>query len=147
MAGLVNRFARNALNGYLGSGVIKAMLVTPAYAFNPDHNTVSQVAAQEVSGTGYTGGFAGSGRKTLGSISIAQDDAANRGYFDAADLTWTGINVGDVAGVWFYKQGSSDADSELIGFMDTGGFPVTTNGGNLVVQFSASPLGVLELSV
>ncbi len=147
MAGLSNRWARNVINGYMAAGTLKAMLVTAGYVFNPDHVFVSTPAAHEVSGTGYTGGFGGSGRKTLTGIAIAQDDAANRGYFDAADLIWTGINVGAVAGIVFYKQGSSDADSEIIGFQDTGGFPVTTNGGNLEVTFSASPLGVLEVTV
>ena len=149
MSGIYNRAKKQWLAGELDldGHTIKAMLVDDAYVYNPDHNFVSNVSGDEVSGTGYTGGFAGSGRKTLGSPVVAQDDSANRGYFDAADVTWTGINVGLVGAIILYRSVSTDADSPLIAHIDTGAtFPITTNGGDLVVQWSTSPLGILQLT-
>ncbi len=148
MAGIYNRAKKQWLAGELDldGQTIKAMLVNASYSYNPDHNLVSQVSANEVSGTGYTGGFAGSGRKTLTSVVVAQDDTNDRGYLDAADLTWSAINVGQVGGLILYRHNTSDSDSVLIAFIDTGAsFPITTNGGDLVFQWSSSPVGILQL--
>ena len=148
MAGIYNRAKKQWLAGELDldGQTIKAMLVGSGYTYNPDHNLVSQVVANEVSGTGYAGGFAGAGRKTLSSVVVAQDDTNDRGYMDAADLTWTGINVGQVGGLILYRSVTADSDSPLIAFIDTGAaFPITTNGGDLVFQWSSSPVGILQL--
>lgn len=148
MAGVYNRAKKRLLDGSLNfaSDTIKVMLVTNAYAFNADHDFVNQVSAAEVAGSGYTGGFAGSGRKTLGSKVVNEDDAGDRGYFDAADVTWSGINVGSVQAAVLYEEGTSDADSSLIAYIDSGGFPVVTNGGDFVIQWSPSPVGILQLT-
>ena len=52
------------------SDTIKLMLVNASYVYNAAHAHVSDVVANELSGTGYTGGFGGSGRKTLASKTI-----------------------------------------------------------------------------
>lgn len=128
----------------LHSQVIKVMLVTSAYVANPDDDFASTPAAFEVVGTGYTGGFGGSGRKTFTTKVTAVDDANNRGYFDADDLVWIGVNGFTVAAMVFYKEGTSDADSDLIAYVDSGGFPKIANGSDLTVQWSASPLGIIQ---
>lgn len=133
----------------LGANTIKAMLVTSSYTPNSDNDFVDDGGANdpidhELSGTNYAAGFAGSGRKTLGSITIVEDDGNDRAEFSAANLTWTGIDAGTAAGVIIYRHLTSDALSTLIAFIDTGGFPVVTNGGDLTITWNAE--GIIQLA-
>ena len=148
MAGLSNRWKKQCIDGAtnLIGPTIKLILLTAAYSFNPDHNFVSQMAGAEVVGTGYTGGFSGSGRKELTSKVAVQDDAGNRGYFNAANISYPSINVGVVAAIGIYREVSSDADSVIVGFIDTGGLPITTGGGDLNINWSTSPAGILQIA-
>ena len=128
-----------------GTASIKVMLVTAAYTPLPAHNFISQgAAAAELSGTGYVSGFGGSGRKLLVSKTTTQDDSGNRGVFDAADLTWSAINAGVAAAAILILEGTSDSDSRILAYTDTGGFPKTTNGGDFTIQWSAS--GIAQVS-
>lgn len=130
--------------------VIKAMLVTSSYTPNADDTFIDAGGANdpidhELSGTGYAAGFAGAGRKTLSAKAVNQDDANDRAEFDdTADLTWTGIDAGTAAGVLIYKHITSDALSIPIAWIDTGGWPVVTNGGDLTIQWNAE--GIIQLT-
>ena len=126
----------------LAAGVLKVMLVDASYTFDPDHDTLSSVTG-ELSGTGYVSGFAGSGRKTLTSKVAAVDDSGNRFYLDCADVVWTGINAGTASKAIVYVPGSSDADSVPIASIDVN---KVTNGSDLTIQISNSPLGLLEVA-
>lgn len=136
-----NTAKRKLLDGTLDltNDVIRAMLVTSGYTANADHDFVSDLTpgSNELSGTGYA-------RITLSSKAFSTDDANDRGEFDAADLTWNAINAGTAAALIIYKQtGGSDAtpaDDDLIAHIDTGGFPITTNGGDLTIQVNAEGL-------
>lgn len=133
----------------LGSDTMKAMLVTSSYTPNVDHDFVDDGGADdpidhELSGTGYAAGFAGSGRKTLGSIAITEDDTNDRAEFLAANLTWSGIDAGTAAGVIIYKHLTNDAASVMLAYIDTGGFPVVTNGGDLTITWNAE--GIIQLT-
>jgi len=147
-----NRGKKQDLSGEidLTNDTIKVMLVGTGYTFNADHATVDDGSANdpqshELSGTGYAGGYSGSGRKTLASKAFAQDDANDRGEFDAADLTWAGINAGTAKAAIVFKNGAADdTTSQLIAYIDTGGFPIATNGGDLTIQWNAE--GILHLS-
>jgi hypothetical protein len=140
-----NRGKKEILDGTIDlvADTIKVMLVTSGYTPDPDHDFASSPAANELSGTGYASGFAGAGRKTLASKAFAEDDANNRAEFDAADLSWTGIDAGTAAAMVIYKHLTSDAASVLIAYIDTGGFPKTTNGGDLNVTWNAE--GIIQL--
>ncbi len=88
-SGLYNRFKANLLQGYVdlagsGSHDIKCALLTNVHAFNADHNIWSQISGNEVAGTGNynTGGSSLTGK------TVTQDQANDRGAFDAADVTW-----------------------------------------------------------
>lgn len=92
----------------------------------------------EVSGTGYAAGYNGSGRQLLSSKTLTVDLANDRWDFDAADITWTGINVGAVAGAVLLIEdhlgaAGNDTQTRLVAHYDTN-FPATTNGGNFTVQ-------------
>lgn len=117
--------------GNLTSVTVKALLVDPTYVFDPDHEFVSSVAGDEVSGTGYAAGFSGAGRVTLASKTVTRDDTNNYVIFDAADVSWAGLNLGatQIGAIILWLPKTSDADSLLICYDDTGGFPVTTTGG------------------
>lgn len=129
----------------LAGATVKAMLVNSSYTPNKDHDYVSDgPAANELSGTGYASGFSGSGRKTLASFAATVDDTNDRVYVDATDLTWASIDAGTAAALILYINGSSDADSVLLAYIDSGGFPKTTNGGDLIVEWSSSPIGIVE---
>ena len=128
--------------GNLESVTVKAMLVSPAYTFDPDDEFVSDVVAAEVSGTGYAAGFAGAGRVTIASLAVTVDNTNDWVKVDAADPSWAGINLGatQIGGIILWLPKTSDADSPLICYDGTaaGGFPVTTSGGTFTHAWSAN---------
>ncbi len=145
-----NRAKKEIMDGTIDllTDVLKIMLVNSGYVANADHDFVDEAGAndpidQELSGTGYDPGFAGSGRKTLSGKAVSEDDANDRAEFDdTGDITWTGINAGTAAAAILYKHLTSDAASVLIAYIDSGGFPVVTNGGDLTIQWNAE--GILQ---
>lgn len=108
-----------------------------------DDGTASDFSSGELTGTGYVAGFAGAGRKTLGSKTITVDKANDRAEFDCADITWTGINAGTAAQATVLKEITNDGASKEIANID-GGFPVVTNGGDVTLQVNAE--GLIQLS-
>ena len=103
------------------SATIKCLLVKSAYTPNfTTHEFISDLGANILS------------RVTLSS------KTATLGTFDAADATFTAVAGGD-QGTYLViaKDTGSDATSPLIGAIDTGsGLPITTNGGDITVQWS-----------
>lgn len=83
-------------------------------------------------------------RQALGSEVVNEDAANNRAEFDAADTVFTNLGAGtrNVAGMVLYRHVTNDADSPLIAYIDTGGFPYTANGATLTVQWNAE--GILQ---
>ncbi len=151
MAPLVyNRAKAEIMDGTIDllSDVLKIMLVTSSYVADADNDFVDEAGANdpidhELTGTGYVAGFAGSGRKTLSGKVVSEDDANDRAEFDdTADITWTGIDAGTAAAAILYKHITADTASVLIAYIDTGGFPVVTNGGDLTIQWNAE--GILQ---
>lgn len=122
---------------------LKVALLSTAYTPNPDHDFFSSASANELSGTGYTGGFGGSGRKTLASKAVTKDDAADVAYLDAADVTWTAINAGTVGFLAIIKEVTSDADSPLLCIVDVSP-DVATNGGDYTITWAAD--GIFKLT-
>ncbi len=98
----------------------------------------------ELSGTGYVAGFGGSGRLLLASKTIVVDKPNDRAEFDAADITWSGINAGTAAQATILKEVTNDTLSITIANVDSGGFPIVTNGGDLTIQWNAE--GIIQLS-
>lgn len=151
-SGWYNRAKKEIMDGTISllSDTIKVMLVTSSYTFNPDHDFIDMGGANdpadhELSGTGYTGGYGGSGRKTLASKAITEDDPNDRAEFDAADVTWTSINAGTIRAAILIKEGTNDADSKLIAYIDNAAqFPLVTNGGDVTLQWNAE--GILQIS-
>lgn len=69
--------------------------------------------------------------QTLGSKSVTG------GVFDASDATYTAVTAGDtLEGVVVYKDTGVAGTSPLLMYIDTiTGFPLATNGGDIVIQW------------
>lgn len=150
-SGWFNRAKKEIFDGTIDllADTIKVMLVNNTYTFNPDDDFIGSgggtVGGAELSGTGYTGGFNGAGRKTLGTKSITEDDTNNRAVFAAANSQWSAINAGTIAACVLVKEGTTDADSKLIAYIDNAAqFPLVTNGGDVTIAWNAA--GILQIT-
>ena len=116
---------------------VRVLLIKSTYAVDPDHQFVSDLTpgTNELSGTGYT-------RKTMANEATSQDDAGDRADGDGDDLVWSGINAGTAQAAVLFVQVTNDTDSWLIGYVDTGGFPIATNGADLQITWNAE--GILQ---
>lgn len=139
-------YGRGLQASILGSGlttpidfltnVINVGLSTTVHVPNKDDIFLDDVGADdfidgELSGTGYV-------RKTLASKTLTYDAANDRVEWDAADVTWTAINAGTAAQATYWDNtGATDAGRRLWLNVDSGGFPVVTNGGDLTLQQNA----------
>lgn len=129
----------------LSTAVLRAMLVTPDYVVDRSHTVVDDGTLVcpsnfEVSGTGYVGGYEGSGRRTLENVSVVIDEATFRVRLFGDDLTWSLINVGVIGGVILLAEiaNTDDNKSLLIGFTNVGGFPIPSDGGDLQVRWNVN---------
>lgn len=106
---------------------IQMLLNSASYTFDPDHDFVDNVDANELSGTGYV-------RKTLAGKTVTVDDTNNEVRYDATDVTWTGANFGTVAGGVVFKFVTNDTDSVPLAWVELTA-PAVTNGGDFTFQF------------
>jgi hypothetical protein len=129
---------------------LKCLLVATAvpYTFNPDDDVLDAGGANDIHDaettvTGYTGGFAGAGRKTLASKTVAVNDANNRTEFDCADVTWTALGAGQTleAAVVAHEVTNDTLSVPLI-YLDPSNIP--TNGGDITLQFASN--GIYNLN-
>lgn len=104
----------------------------------------------EVTSTGYTGGFGGAGRLTLGSKAIAVDDTNDRAEFDCADPTWSSISQATSetwSGFIVMKEITNDAASPVLLWIDTdsgGSISLTPNGSDIL--FSVNSEGLAHIT-
>lgn len=131
-------------NNFSGSTGAKTLTAHP----HEDFDFMSQVNSLECSGTGYTSGFGGAGRKTLGARTFTEDDANNRvKIIPAANLSWSGLNAGVLTGFGLIKEVTNDAASPLILYCADGGFPITTNGGTFDLIWDANGIATFTVTV
>jgi hypothetical protein len=137
-----NKAREEIANGTINllTDTIKAMLVSAVYTPDPDHLVVDAGGASdpldaEISVTGYTPGWGGAGRKTLGTKSIAADNTLDLAKFAAADLTWVALGAGaTIAWVLVIKEGGvNDTTSRLISAHAVSA--IATNGQNFNVAW------------
>jgi hypothetical protein len=113
--------------------------------FSPGLRSVymTEVVALEISTTGYTGGFGGSGRKNV-TPAYSKSDTNSNAMMDCDDPTWTTIGVSggvDITHVVVHIPGtSSDTDALIIGSYP---YTQTVYGGNCTVNIDALGLGTL----
>lgn len=120
---LLQLTANNGLNGS-----VKAALVTGAYTYSASHQFYSSV-----SGVAAT-------PQTLNSKSFTN------GVFSAANISFPAVAAGSVVtGIVIFIDTAVAATSPLVAFFDTGvnGLPVSTNGGDINVNWNASGIFAL----
>ena len=110
---------------------IKVALVKSAYAVNlSTHEFLSDLGAN-----------------VLGTNQALSGRSFTLGVFDAADSTWTAVAAGQTASyLVIFKDTGVAATSPLIAYIDTiTNFPVTTNGGDIVVTWDNGTYRVFSL--
>ncbi len=123
---------------------IKAMLVE-GHTADPDDDFVDDVNADEISVTGYTGGFGDAARKDVVNIT-AVDNTLDLAKMDGTDITWSALGAGaTINGIILIKENTNDADSDLLFHIDvvSPSFPTATDGSDFVVTWNA--LGIVQL--
>ena len=129
----------------LRDDVLKAMLVTQGYIPDPnqkfvDDGTIISPNQFEVAGTGYVGGFGGSGRKLISNKSVIRDTETFRIRLFGDNVSWSPLAVGIVGGILVIREGTTSSDSDsnalLIGYTNEGGFPIPTDGGELQIRWN-----------
>lgn len=134
-------FASNKLKDMLAKGeldfndAIKAALFDSSDTPNADDSFMSAITG-ELSTTGYTGGYGGSGRKTLAGVVFTRDDVNDRIKVTFDPIVWA-APFGPATGgpvtarvVLLHETGGSDATAPFLGALD---MVWTTNGAQLTV--------------
>jgi hypothetical protein len=145
MTSIYNNFKKLLFDGSidLGNDTIEVALIDDSISYTPDIDNESFVAdvldgvnAAECSGTGYS-------RKTL-SVTTSMDTTDDEAVADATDLTYTGADFGTIQGILLFKTVTSDSDSPLIAHITSADLPLTTNGGDVDLNWATE--GVLNLN-
>lgn len=121
-------------------GILVASTYTPAQA-----DTHTQITAAEISGiTGYTGGWGGSGRVTLGTKTLTNDTTNNRTTYGAANpAAWTLGTGATIGGIVIAKNGAAD-DTTMIPLFFCACTATPTNGGTFTLTFSANGIAYTQ---
>lgn len=109
--------------GLVGTGAtLKLMLVTSSYTPSQTHQYVSSANAAEISTSGYSGGYGGSGRKTLSGLSVVVDTTNHRAYLTFTPAVWTALGAGGgpttAYAILIIETGGSDSTALIVGVMD-----------------------------
>lgn len=69
------------------------------------------------------------------------------GVFDADDVTFTAVTTGDTAeAVVIYRDSGVAGTSQLLLYLDTiTGFPIATNGGDIIIQWSSGSSKIFSI--
>jgi len=147
MAGVLTDKARELiLAGTLNlkTADIYFVLLNATAGADKDTEYLSEVAANELSGTGYTGGYGGSGRKTIGATgdrTVTHSGSTHKASLDVVDPTWTGLDAGTIGMVLTAVKGTADSDSLVVSYEDITDVP--TNGGDWTYAIAAAGLYTL----
>jgi hypothetical protein len=148
---LYNSFKADLLGGAVGvsadaaGGTLRVLLLSASYTPDVDtHTRYSDLSAHEVNLHGATG-YAAGGLALSGSLAITFDTTNDRGYFDAADVTWgsSTITARYLAIVKVRAAGVNKNLDNLVGYIDFGSNQSSSNG-NFTLQWNAS--GILLLT-
>ena len=123
---------KSAVSDLSAVGTTVRVSLHSGYTPNIDtHQVYADVSATEMSGTGYTAGGVAVGSKT-----VTQDNTNDRAAFDAADATWTGLNVGTPSHA-IIRDATADV---LIGYWAV---TTPTNGGDYTLAFDSTGIVLL----
>lgn len=134
-----------SINWPTDTATVKTALSTSTHVPNKDDEFYDDAGADdlidgELSGSGYT-----AGGDAMGGESMAYDAANDRVEFDATDAAWTAIDAGTAAQATVQKHTGTATTSPVLVNVDSGGFPIVTNGGDLDIQWNVE--GIFHLTV
>jgi len=131
---LYNNFKEELMLGQIDlvDDTVKVALVTGHTPDIDTHDFFDDVSGDEESGTGYT-----AGGETLASKTVTQDNTNDRAAWDAADVTWSGLDVGTPSHAIVYKSTGVASTSALIGYWE---LETASNGGDYTLQWGANGL-------
>ncbi|HUX15384.1 MAG TPA: hypothetical protein VMW52_02870 [Phycisphaerae bacterium] len=83
-------------------------------------------------------------RKALTGEAVSEDEANDRGEFDADDVTWSALGDGtrQIAAAIVYKFLTIDIDSIPIAYIDDSPYPLDPGGADHVIQWNAE--GIIQ---
>ena len=142
----LNKWAEGSIHwSSAGSDTFSVFLVrttggssgTDHYVFNSTHEFVASIPDNATARTSATTGL------VLTNTSCPDDDGA----MDAADTTFVSVAAGaEIGAVIVIQNTGTEATSPLLAYFDTGsGLPVTPDGNNITVQWSASTPYIMKL--
>lgn len=112
---------------------MKVMLVSGSVTFDGTELDMTVVSALEVVGTGYTAGGA-----SIASLVVTQNNSLSAGHVDGTDLTFTALDAGTIAAAVIYRSAGSPANIPCLYLSSGGDFPITTNGGDVTLNWNAT---------
>jgi hypothetical protein len=110
MSSAYGPFWTTVVTSYLSGKTLKAMLVTPDYAFDKDHEFRSEVT-DEVTGFGYTAGGI-----TLTGVTAVWSSGLGRVVIDANDADFGTITITSIGGIVVYVALGSAATDRIISY-------------------------------
>jgi hypothetical protein len=122
------------------SSTFKVLLLKTGYTPSKDHDYVSQLtpASNEISVSGYA-------RQTLANSQVLIDGTNHVIRLKTDNVTFSGLSAGQTAVAFaIFKQGTNDADSPLVYYSDEDGFPLTTDTGEIFIQWSEDGIIVIQ---
>lgn len=114
----------------LGSAPLKAALVSTNYTYSAAHSFFSDI-----------------GSNIVGTPQPLNNVTTTNGVFDADDVTFPTIAGGSTVGsVVIYNDTGVPGTSVLVAYIDqVVGFPATTNGGDIIVQWDNGAYRIFSL--
>ncbi|KHJ56311.1 hypothetical protein LA66_07085 [Aureimonas altamirensis] len=132
MANAIYPKAKEGLLGALNlvTGTVRAVLIdTGTYTYAASHQYLSSVPAGS----------------RIGAPQLLGTKTVLNGTFDAADITFPSVPLGDAAeAILIYVDTGTEGTSPLVAYIDMAtGLPVTPNGGNITITWNASGIFTL----
>jgi uncharacterized protein YdaL len=129
---------RSLLDGSIqvGTTPLKLMLVKSSYtSYAATDTNLTTLTTNEIVATNYTGGFGGSGRK---SVTAAAAATASGAKITLGNVTWTALGgaTNDTVGLAvLIRENTSNADSIPVVYLDISDTP--TNGSDIVISMDS----------
>lgn len=136
---MANKLYPKAKEAFLSGGIdltsdtLKAILVDLAdYTYDAAHDFLDDIPAAA----------------RVATSSAMTNTSVTNGVFDADNVTWTSVTGDQSEAIVIYKEGASEGQSNLIVYIDTAtaGLPVTPNGSNITVAWSAGANKIFALT-
>jgi hypothetical protein len=119
-------------------------LLSSSYVYSSAHQSMSSsgLSGSECTGTGYS-------RKAI-TLSYSENEPGNTVDVSGTNVSWTSLTCGTVSGALILVSGATSGTQIPVCFVTDGGFPVTTNGGDLQINWNGNAStagGIIKFSM